>query len=278
MERLTKIVATLGPAVANPDSIRALVAAGMDVARLNFSHGDHELHAQLAGWVRAAARDEERVVALLQDIQGPKLRVGSFPDGSVIIPTGTVVALVPGRQFSEDPTRIFVDYDHLLADLKPGERILLADGLIHLVAESVEGDHVIAKVVQGGGLGDGKGVAFPDTDLRVPAITDKDRLDLEFGKSIKVDYVAASFVRSGADVREIRELAGGHPSSPRSNWRSRIRISTTSSLSPPGPWLLGETSGSNSPSSGSRSSRPTSLHAPTRPDSCPSPRPRCSSR
>jgi pyruvate kinase len=211
MERLTKIVATLGPAVANPDSIRALVAAGMDVARLNFSHGDHELHAQLAGWVRAAARDEERVVALLQDIQGPKLRVGSFPDGSVIIPTGTVVALVPGRQFSDDPTRIFVDYDHLLADLKPGERILLADGLIHLVAESVEGDHVIAKVVQGGGLGDGKGVAFPDTDLRVPAITDKDRLDLEFGKSIKVDYVAASFVRSGADVREIRELAGGTP-------------------------------------------------------------------
>ncbi|MEX1043132.1 MAG: pyruvate kinase [Acidimicrobiia bacterium] len=211
MERLTKIVATLGPAVADPDSIRALVAAGMDVARLNFSHGDHQFHSQLAEFVREAAAAEGRVVALLQDIQGPKLRVGSFPDGRVALASGSTVHLVGGRHFSDDPTRIFVDYDHLLDDIQPGERILLADGLIHLIAEEVEGDHIVARVVQGGLLGDGKGVAFPDTDLRVPAITDKDRSDLSFGRELKVDYVAASFVRTGSDIREIRDLAGGVP-------------------------------------------------------------------
>lgn len=211
MERLTKIVATLGPAVASPESIRALIAAGMDVARLNFSHGTHEFHAELARWVREAAHEEGRVVALLQDIQGPKLRVGSFPDGRTPLITGSTVHLVPGRHFSDDPGRVFIDYEHLLDDVKPGERILLADGLIHLVAEVVEGDHIVADVVQGGVLGDGKGVAFPDTDLRVPAITEKDRVDLEFGRELSVDYVAASFVRSGADVRQIRELSGDTP-------------------------------------------------------------------
>lgn len=209
MERLTKIVATLGPAVASPDAIRALVVAGMDVARLNFSHGEHEFHGQLAGWVRTAAAEEGRVVAVLQDIQGPKLRVGSFPGGSMLLENDQVVRLEPGRELGED--RVFVDYDHLLDDLRPGERVLLADGLIRLVVEQVASDHVTARVIQGGRLGDGKGVAFPDTMLRVPAITDKDRDDLAFGRQIGVDYVAASFVRTGADVRDIRELAGGAP-------------------------------------------------------------------
>ncbi|HSJ27407.1 MAG TPA: pyruvate kinase [Acidimicrobiia bacterium] len=211
MERLTKIVATLGPAVSDPESVRALVAAGMDVARLNFSHGDHALHADLARFVREAAAAEGRVVAILQDIQGPKLRVGAFPGGRVTIPTGAVLQLVMGRHHSEDPGRVYIDYDHLLEDLEPGERVLLADGLIHLVVEGVESDHVVARVVQGGELGDGKGVAFPDTNLRVPAITEKDRRDLDFGQEIGVDYVAASFVRTGSDIRQIRELAGGTP-------------------------------------------------------------------
>jgi pyruvate kinase len=211
MERLTKIIATLGPAVADPEAIRALVAAGMDVARLNFSHGDHTLHADFARWVREAAAAEGRVVALLQDIQGPKLRVGTFPAGRVTIPTGATLQLVPGRHHSEDPGRVHIDYEHLLEDLEPGERVLLADGLIHLVVEAVEVDHLVARAVQGGELGDGKGVAFPDTNLRVPAITDKDRRDLAFGQEIGVDYVAASFVRTGSDIRQIRELAGGTP-------------------------------------------------------------------
>jgi pyruvate kinase len=211
MERLTKIVATLGPAVANPDSIRRLIAAGMDVARLNFSHGDHAFHTQLATWVREAAREEGRVVAVLQDIQGPKLRVGSFPEGGRLLGNDSVVRLLPGRHLSDDPEVVFVDYPFLLEDLKAGERVLLADGLICLMVESVESDHLVARVLQGGLLGDGKGVAFPDTDLRVPAITDKDRVDLALGQELNVDYVAASFVRSGQDVRQIRDLAGGTP-------------------------------------------------------------------
>ncbi|MFP5333131.1 MAG: pyruvate kinase [Acidimicrobiia bacterium] len=211
MERLTKIVATLGPAVADAERIRALVAAGMDVARLNFSHGDHAFHATLAEWVREASKAEGRVVALLQDIQGPKLRVGSFPDGRVSLVSGSQVRLQPGRHRSDDPSLVFVDYDHLLEDLQPGERVLLADGLIHLVVDQRHDDHLVARVVQGGVLGDSKGVAFPDTDLRVPAITEKDRADLEFGRDLGVDYVAASFVRSSRDVAEIRELAGGTP-------------------------------------------------------------------
>lgn len=210
MERLTKIVATLGPAVADPASIRRLIDAGMDVARLNFSHGDHPFHRQLADWVRAAATEAGRPVAVLQDIQGPKLRVGSFPEGRVDVPTGATVQLWPGRG-EGGPGLVFIDYDHLLEDVQIGEAVLLADGLIRLRVDGSHGDHLTAIVEQGGPLGNGKGVAFPDTDLRVPAITDKDRVDLAFGRELGVDYVAASFVRSGADVEEIRNLAGGTP-------------------------------------------------------------------
>ncbi len=211
MERHTKIVATLGPATATPESIRSLIRAGVDVARLNFSHGDHDLHRNLAVWVREAARQEGRVVAVLQDIQGPKLRVGSFPDGAVMLSNDQEVSLFQGRRFSDDPNVVYLDYDYLLDDVHVGEAVLLADGLIRLRVTDRREDRLAAVVVQGGLLRDGKGVAFPETDLRVPAITDKDRADLELGREIGVDYVAASFVRSGADVREIRELAGGTP-------------------------------------------------------------------
>lgn len=211
MERLTKIVATLGPAVADPERIRELIRAGIDVARLNFSHGDYDLHRNFAQWVRSAAEEEDRVVAVLQDIQGPKLRVGSFPDGSVSLENGQTISLYPGRLLSTEPDMVYVDYEFLLEDVKVGEAILLADGLIRLTVEEVLADRVIVFVDQGGELNDGKGVAFPDTSLRVPAITAKDREDLAFGRELGVDYVAASFVRSGADIREISELAGGVP-------------------------------------------------------------------
>lgn len=211
MERLTKIVATLGPAVADQARIDKLVESGMDVARLNFSHGDYDLHRSFTTWVRTAAENQNRVVAVLQDIQGPKLRVGSFPGGSVNLENDQVVLLVPGRMESEDPNVIYVDYEFLLEDVEPGERILLADGLIRLVAEEHLGDRLSARVEQGGELKDGKGVAFPETNLRVPAITEKDRRDLEFGRELDVDYIAASFVRSGQDISEIRDLAGGVP-------------------------------------------------------------------
>ena len=182
----------------------------MDVARLNFSHGDHELHARFAHWVREAAEAEGRVVALLQDIQGPKLRVGSFPGGSVQLVDGTDVRLVAGTGQAE-PGTIQVGYEHLVDDVEVGEEILLADGMIRLEVTGKDRDGLVARVVQGGVLGSGKGVAFPHTDLQVPAVTDKDREDLAFGVELGVDYVAASFVRSGADIRQVRDLAEGTP-------------------------------------------------------------------
>ena len=203
-------MATLGPSVASYEAIRGLVDAGMDVARLNFSHGDHELHRHFFAWVREAAAETGRNVAILQDIQGPKLRVGIFPEGSVTLEAGSIVRLVAGSGSGSEEV-IPVDYEHLSEDLVPGRTVLLADGLIVLTVTAVEDEGVTAVVEVGGVLGNTKGVAFPDTNLRVPNVTPKDREDLAFGRELGVDYVAASFVRTGADVRQVRELAGSVP-------------------------------------------------------------------
>jgi pyruvate kinase len=207
VERKTKIVATLGPACASYERIRELVVAGMDVARLNFSHGDYATHRQFAQWVRAAADEEGRVVALLQDIQGPKLRVGTFPGGSTELATGSEVLLVQDAGMG-DAEHIQLDYPYLTEDIQVGERVLLADGLIRLSVTGSSPEGLRARVVVGGPLGDHKGVAFPQSELRMPAITEKDRRDLAFGRELAVDLVAASFVRSAADVRLVSELAG----------------------------------------------------------------------
>ena len=207
MERKTKIIATLGPAVASYEKIRELVAAGMDVARLNFSHGDYKTHRQLADWVRAASTEEGRVVALLQDIQGPKIRVGTFAGGSCELVTASDVRLIAGEGEGDCDT-VYINYPHLVDDIQPGERVILADGLIRLEVTGHAPHGLRAKVLIGGTLGDHKGVAFPQSELRMPAITDKDRRDLTFGRELGVDMVAASFVRSAADVRLVAELAG----------------------------------------------------------------------
>jgi pyruvate kinase len=207
VERKTKIVATLGPACASYERIRELVAAGMDVARLNFSHGDYKTHRQFADWVRAAAEEEKRVVALLQDIQGPKIRVGTFAGGSCELETGSEVRLIAGEGEGDCDT-VYVNYPHLTEDIQPGERVVLADGLIRLEVIGHAPHGLLAKVLIGGTIGDHKGVAFPQSELRMPAITDKDRRDLAFGRELGVDMVAASFVRSAADVKMVAELAG----------------------------------------------------------------------
>lgn len=206
MERHTKIIATMGPAVASPEQVRALVKAGMDVARLNFSHGDHNFHARFCEWVRAAAEAEGRVVAVLQDIQGPKLRVGILPNGASILKTGDELAVVPGQRTDEAGT-VPIDYGYLLEDIEEGEEVLLADGLIRLLVTGRRPDRLLVKVTQGGELQTGKGCAFPDSVLRAPAITEKDEIDLEFGRTLGVDYVAASFVRNGEDIKQVRKLA-----------------------------------------------------------------------
>ncbi len=210
MQRQTKIIATLGPAVADPASVRALMEAGMDVARLNFSHGDHDFHRTLFTWLRDAADDTGRAVAVMQDIQGPKLRVGTFPGGAVSFETGTEVDLVPGTG-EGSAKEIPVGYGRLLEDVHPGQRVLVADGLVTLEVVGVTDRSLRARVVEGGEVADNKGVAFPDSALSVENITRKDEEDLALGKELGVDFVAASFVRTGKDVENVRSLAGDVP-------------------------------------------------------------------
>ena len=210
MQRHTKIIATLGPAVGSQSRIQALVDAGIDVARLNFSHGDHELHRALADWVRTAAKEAGRTVALMQDIQGPKLRVGEFVNGSVSLEAGRQVVLVPDGAMGNE-NLIPVGYEPLLQDVVPGDRVQLADGLIRCeVVDRTDGG-LLADVRVGGILSDHKGVAFPDSRLSLEILTPKDEADLAFGRDLGVDYVAASFVRSGDDIRGVASLAGDVP-------------------------------------------------------------------
>jgi len=209
MDRKTKIIATIGPATGTEEAIGKMVAAGMDVARLNFSHGDHETHRRWAGWVHEAAADQGRAVAVLQDIQGPRIRVGTFPDGAVELADGSEVILVDGEG-EGGPGVIHVGH---LADahLRAGSRVVLADGLIHLEVIGGDDGRFRARVEGGGELRDRKGAAFPDAELTLPAITDKDREDLAFGIEIGADLVAASFVTSGQDIDDVREIVGDTP-------------------------------------------------------------------
>ncbi len=211
MERFTKIVATMGPGVASLEKIRQLVVAGMDVARLNFSHGDHDLHRQFVEWVRQAGEDEKKTVAVLQDISGPKLRVGKMAGERISLASGDRVNLIPGRTPNADPRTIPINYSRLLDDVGEGEVIVLSDGMIRMRVAERRSDRLVAEVTWGGDLSSGKGVAFPETVLKLPSVTDKDRRDLELGIELQVDYVAASFVRTGEDVRTIKALAGGAP-------------------------------------------------------------------
>ncbi|MBN2113718.1 MAG: pyruvate kinase [Acidimicrobiia bacterium] len=209
MARKTKIIATLGPAVASREMIGLLVAAGMDVARLNFSHGTHESHALWLGWVRAAAAEHGRAVAVLQDIQGPRIRVGTFPEGRVELHNGSRLTLLDGEG-EGTARRVFVQ--HLAAaDLGRGDRVLLADGLIELRVTRRLAGGVGAVVVQGGVLSDHKGAAFPGAHLALPGVTEKDRVDLAFGREIGVDLIAASFVVSAKDIAAVRAVAGDTP-------------------------------------------------------------------
>ncbi|MPZ54270.1 MAG: pyruvate kinase [Acidimicrobiia bacterium] len=210
MFRHTKIVATIGPATASQEGIRGLIRAGMNVARMNFSHGDHETHRKVCSWVREESEKEGTPVGVLQDIQGPKLRVGEFLGGAVHLERGSRVRLVPDNVVGTDEL-IPVVYEPLLTDIEVGDRVVLSDGLLRLTVTDTNQDHLEADVILGGELGDHKGVAFPDSDLTASSLTEQDLADLEFGKELEVDYVGASFVRSGKDVEQVRDLAGGVP-------------------------------------------------------------------
>lgn len=209
MSRKTKIIATLGPAVASLEGIVKLIEAGMNVARLNFSHGSHDEHRQFHAWVRQASEQLDIPVAILQDIQGPRIRVGSFPGGSVVLEEGAEVMLIPGQ--GEGSSREIQIENLEAAALVEGSTVLMADGMIALEAISADDGIVNARVTEGGMLRDHKGVAFPGINVDVPAVTEKDKADLELGRELGVDYVAASFVNSAASVRQVKRLVDEVP-------------------------------------------------------------------
>lgn len=204
--RRTKIVATLGPATSTPERIAGLIRAGMNVARLNFSHGTHADHAARIAMVRRAAAEAGRHVAILQDLQGPKIRTGPLANGQP-------VELVAGQRFIittepiiGDAHRVSTTYRALPLDVRPRDRILLSDGLIELVVTSHTDTEVETEVVHGGRLREHQGINLPGVRVSAPAATEKDLVDLAFGLEQGVDYVALSFVRRASDVREVKEF------------------------------------------------------------------------
>jgi len=203
--RRTKIVATLGPASSDPETVRELLAAGVDVVRLNFSHGDHEGHATAYRRVREAAAEADRPVAVLGDLCGPKIRVGRLATGQVELRSGETVT-VTTRDVVGEPALIPSQYAGLAGDVSPGSRVLLSDGLLELQVTEVEDGEVRCLVVHGGTLRDHKGINLPGTDVSAPALTEKDREDAAFALSLGVDYLALSFVRRGSDLAELRAM------------------------------------------------------------------------
>ncbi len=204
--RRAKIIATLGPASADLDTMQKLFDLGVDVARLNFSHGQREDHAETIDRVRVASRRLQKAVAVLQDLQGPKIRTGPLKAGKAGVelkPDAEIVVTTEG-EIPGDETLISTTYPHLAADVHAGDRLLLDDGLLELRVLSTDGARVRCQVVEGGILGEHKGINLPGVSLRAEALSEKDKGDLAFGLAHGVDYVALSFVREPADVHRCR--------------------------------------------------------------------------
>ena len=204
--RRTKLICTLGPACDSVEGLKALIDAGMDVARFNFSHGTHAEHGDRLARLRQASAEMKKPIAVLQDLCGPKIRTGTF-DAPFDLKTGDEIVLVEGEITTKgQPDRIPITYEGLAADVRLGDRIMFDDGRIVLEVTRIEGDKVIVKVTQGGGMRSKIGVYLPTRTLRISALTEKDKEDLGFGLSQGVDYVALSFVRRAEDLRLVREI------------------------------------------------------------------------
>jgi len=204
--RRAKIVCTLGPATDSPERCRALVEAGMDVARLNFSHGEHAEHGRRFREVRQAAQAAGRNVAVLADLQGPKIRLGRFAEGPVTWATGERVRItVEDIEGTHD--RVSTTYKQLADDVRPGDKLLVDDGNVALIAVEVEdGTDVVCDVTEGGTVSNNKGLSLPGVDVSVPAMSEKDAEDLEFALRLGVDYIALSFVRHAEDVKLVHRV------------------------------------------------------------------------
>jgi pyruvate kinase len=207
--RRAKIVCTIGPATASPERIADLVAAGMDVARLNFSHGDQSFHAEAYGDVRAASDAAGRAVGVLADLQGPKLRIGWLAGGAVFLAGGAPVVMTAAARADEEQgtaDRLFTSYTALPADVRPGDTILLADGTVVLTVLTVAGGDVECVVARGGTIRDLAGMNLPGVAVSTPSLTAKDVDDLRFALRLGVDLVALSFVRGPDDAAAVRAV------------------------------------------------------------------------
>ncbi len=201
----TKIVCTIGPASSSPKLLRALILAGMDVARLNFSHGTLQEHGRVARDLRDISEEIGRPLAVLGDLSGPKIRVGTMEEGTVLVP-GSLVTLTP-RAVRGNPQLIPVSYPNLVREVRVGDTILFADGTLELRVEGQRGEDLAARVVVGGPLGSHKGVNVPSQALAAPALTEKDQRDLRFAVEHDFDLIAQSFVRSPGDIDRARATA-----------------------------------------------------------------------
>jgi len=195
-----KIVCTIGPATRDMGTLEKLAEAGMNVARINFSHGKHDEHAEVCRRVR----DISSRIAVMQDLQGPKIRVGEIEDGMELA-RGSALILTSGDPAGRQGV-VHIDYPKLAGDVRPGNDIFLADGIIHLTVDRIEKGDVLCRVLHGGTLTSRKGVNLPGVSISAPALTDRDREDLDFGIGLGVDYVALSFVRSAGEVVELRKI------------------------------------------------------------------------
>ncbi|HKD76397.1 MAG TPA: pyruvate kinase, partial [Ktedonobacterales bacterium] len=203
--RRTKIVCTIGPASGSQEIIGQLIDAGMDVARLNFSHGTHENHARIVGAIRAAAERLGHPVAILQDLQGPKIRTGALQDHQPVRLADGSPLTITTRIVAGTASLLSTTYVALPDDVKVGDRILLSDGLIELSVTAVEPPDIHCEVVHGGTLSEHQGINLPGVAISAPALTAKDREDLAFGVAQGVDYIALSFVRRPEDVIEAKQ-------------------------------------------------------------------------
>ena len=212
--RRTKIVCTIGPSCNTKKGIENLLLHGMNVARLNFSHGTHKEHAQVIQYIREVAKANKYSIPVLMDLQGPKIRVGSMKNGGQVLKTGSML-IITGEEIEGTPTKIPIDYPNLVNEAEVGNKILLDDGLLEFKVLSKSEKELKVEVVVGGVLKSRKGVNLPNVKISIPALTEKDIKDLEFGISQDVDIIALSFVRSAKDIRDIVSrvrAAGSHAS------------------------------------------------------------------
>ncbi len=210
--RSTKIVCTIGPATSTAERIKQLMLAGMDVARLNFSHGDHDTHRKSFRIIRQISKELGKEIGILQDLGGPKIRIGKLPVQERQLQTGEKVVLSPTG--TPDPSVIPVNYPYIVEDVEVGSPIIMADGLIELQVEEKQADRLLCRVVVAGVVQSHKGINLPSSNLRVPAFTDKDREDLAVGLEEGADFVALSFVRHEKDLEPVQAVLNRYPSRP----------------------------------------------------------------